>query len=183
MRLFAGVTDGLCGELNRVFGDSGDPIALVTLYEKLRIKTETSERSLIYHACPNEEHKPWYDSVLYQVCQEDDDGVEQNTFFCAGRLMVFVKVETVSGESSMMALVHAYCCAPPPPRGQPYCYDVNDPAALADRNILPLARMKFAYWNNNKPLLELIDTETISSALWVQEDFDLKGHFWFIQKK
>ena len=135
MPLLSGVKRGLRDELHRLIEEDLDTCT-IALFEKMKLRAEGSDDSLIYHAVRSEGGTPWYDSVLYMVSEgvdEDEDGEEKSaerTYFCAGRLMIFVRIDFLDGSNQMMALVHAYRC-PQLAADRSHIYDVSDPAALA----------------------------------------------------
>ena len=182
MELFSGVRKGLRDEIHRLFEDVMWGFT-ITLYEKLKLRASGSDDALIYHATPREHNQPWYDNVIYRCggdgVDSDADDDDEDVFYCAGRLMVFVKLTHPEQSPKYMALVHAYRCVNLGEEG--FIYDIASPEALAT-DYLPLIRMKPAYLRGGKPLLELVDTETISSACWVQQDYDLRDRYWFFRK-
>jgi hypothetical protein len=177
MRLFHGVADGLVSELRRYCTNNNLCIDTVSvrLYTHLRITVEDSTQPFIYHCAPDVDSRPWYDTVLYQALNEVGE-----EFTYAGRLMVFVQL-TSPGEAHLLALLHCYCS----PAEDGNIYDINNAMCLANYNRagyeVPFQRMAMAYIRE-KPVFELVDTEALSSAVWVQEDFDNKDIFWFIRK-
>lgn len=187
MPLLSGVKRGLQQELRRLFDPADLHAFRINLFEKLKLRAEGSDDSLIYHAVRSEGGTPWYDSVLYLVSEageEDQEEDEGATYYCAGRLLIFARIDTGDCNQSphMMALVHTYRCPKLAP-DRSHIYDVNNPAARGAPDCHPLVRMTPAYLRNGKPLVELVDTETLSSALWVQQDFDKENLFWFIRKQ
>ena len=187
MSLISGVKQGLHHELRRVFANQDLHTFTIALYEKLRVRAEGSDDSLIYHAVRSEGGTPWYDSVLYLVAEagsdECEEGVEDKVYYCSGRLLIFARIDRNDGNPPlMMALLHPYRCPKLGP-GNSHIYDVGDRAAVGVPNVHPLQRMTPAYQRDGKPVFELVDTESISTALWVQQDFDLQNLYWFIRKK
>jgi len=59
-------------------------------------------------------------------------------------------------------------------------FNVEDPQ-LAKHSLVPFSHMKLSKTANGNPKLELIDTETISSAVWTQTDYDNPSYTWFLR--
>lgn len=98
--------------------------------------------------------------------------------------MAFLRLDYPNGEHKMFALVHAYACDRM--LRTSLIYNIDDPEAYGPEPRTPMRRMRPAYGTNRNrsrfPVFELVDTETIQQAVWVQEDYDHKGLFWFIMK-
>ena len=61
-----------------------------------------------------------------------------------------------------------------------YEYDVEcDAVKWCDE--APFPYMRFAQKSNGKPVMWLVDSQTISSGVWVQEDFDCAGNYIFLK--
>ena len=62
--------------------------------------------------------------------------------------------------------------------------DVNDDLSLCGVGpSVTLPRMRPAFSPNGEPFFSLVDTQTIESGLWCQEDFDTEGLYWLIFHK
>ena len=59
-------------------------------------------------------------------------------------------------------------------------FNVED-AQLAKHGLVPFSHMKLSKMGNGNPKLELIDTETISSAVWTQTDYDNPNYTWLLR--
>ena len=98
--------------------------------------------------------------------------------------MVFVQILCPNEPPRLLALLHCYCC--PENNGNGHLiYDVDDEKCLVNHNrpelSVRLQRVAMAYVSEN-PVFELVDTEALSTGVWVQQDFDCSNLFWFIRK-
>ena len=138
--LVTGVRNGLTLELKKFAREEHINLDLctITLYTQLSVGAEGSQSTLILHACPDVEGKPWYDDVLITTSMTP-------RAYAAGKLRVFVSMyipatarkQTSSGgdlgqpnnedRNLIMALCHLYF-APP----------VNVPQSVKRRQVLRL---------------------------------------------
>jgi len=151
----------------------------------LAVSAEGSEGHVIYHANPDLAGKPWYDDLLL-VDDFEDDGITPKVMH-AGRLRCLVQLTLPNGEIKILCYVHAFRGAKRKQhhgRGgrieSTYEYDIAAPESRWCDEV-PYACMRFAYGTRNKPIMWLLDTEIISSGVWVQESFDREGEFIFIR--
>lgn len=155
----------------------------------LAVTATGSTGATIYHASPSVELTPWYDDVL--VLDSWRDEVNQtDPILHAGRIRAFVSVKpprSANGEVSrphVLMLVHAYRTAKSRPGRAggvaSFEHDIGSPAAMWSPEV-PYPYMRFAMKSSGKPLFWLLDTETISSGVWVTEDFDRPGNYIFIR--
>ena len=119
----------------------------------------------------------------------ESDGITPKVMH-AGRLRALVQVTPPTGEPKILCYVHAFRGAKRKIRAggrgggveSTFEYDVDAPESRWCDEV-PYACMKFAYGARNKPVMWLLDTEIISSGVWVQESFDREGEFIFIRHK
>jgi len=86
----------------------------------------------------------------------------------------------ISGDivpSRILVLVRMYA-----PENAPMSRDLYDERGLCSVAGVELQQMRFAV-HNRRPVYQLIDTDNISSGVWMQEDFDVRGRYWVIRKK
>ena len=138
---------------------------------------------MIYHANPDVVGKPWYDDVLL-VEEFHPDGVTPKELH-AGRIRALVHLN-VPGDHDpvILCFVHAFRAARRKRNGAgvagSFQYDIAAPEARWTEEV-PYSCMRFAYTNGGTPVMWLLDTESISSGVWVQESFDTLGYFIFIK--
>lgn len=102
--------------------------------------------------------------------------------FHAGRCLVFVALTAPGddGPTHLLALVHKFVCV-----RSDSCFDVES-LVHARHRLIALSHMKFAFKRTAAhgaltPVVDLVPTEALSSAVWTNEDFDFPGHHWFIR--
>ena len=186
--------------------------AITCDYTGLKVVTKGSEGSVIYHANPSIDGRPWLDELLIRFGDVDENGAEIK-FHGAGKAMVFVHIkaettevqgveeqkgeeieaeEVTSEWESRMVMVHLFCAAtggkrPAHARRKDegdLVFDMNDELSLCGVHPgLTLPRVRAAYKANGKPFFALVDTQAIDSGLWCQEDYDLEGLYWLIYHK
>lgn len=110
--------------------------------------------------------------------------------------------ENEDGEDRILAFIHLYRARRTRKRKKTggedrdpweknYVYSVYEPESMGptfrsivegeERNFcIPFPMLVPAY-NGRKPFFELIDSESISSGVWTQEDFDCPGVYWFME--
>ena len=145
----------------------------------LAVSAEGSSGRVIYHANPDVDGKPWYDDVLL-VEEFHPDGVTPKELH-SGRLRALVHL-SVPGDHDPMILcfVHAFRTAKRKQGARSFQFDIAAPEARWTEEV-PYSCMRFAYSYGDQPVMWLLDTESISSGVWVQESFDTPGDFIFIK--
>ena len=192
--LHKGVKKALWDELRRFLLDMATPVDIldceIKLYTGLAVSAEGSTQRIMYHANPSLKGHPWYDDVLL-LDDIDDKGTP---ILHAGRLRAIVNIvlptTTTTRESAtdghmVMVFVHAFCGAKP--TTSKLGRNRSTPMASLEpsknhHSSVPFPYMQFAYHKGNgAPVYWLLESESVSSGVWVQEDFDNSGKYFFIQ--
>lgn len=157
-----------------------------SLYTSLGI-TADSENSVIYHAAPDINGEPWYDNGLILV--EEEDSESDRVVYNVGEFQAFLAIDYHGEvETKISALLHLYCARPsnhaaPRKHRSKTIYDVYHPDSMTTVPDVPLPVMQFAYNPDGTPTLYLVDTESIQSAVWMQQDFDTPAYYWCIRHR
>lgn len=183
LKLHKGVKKALWGALRQFLQDRDPPVDVnncgVKLFTGLAVSAQGSSQRIIYHSNPSLKDHPWYDDVLL-LDDEDEDGAP---ILHSGRLRAIVSLTLPCGGHLVMLFVHAFCAAIAPTRKRS---NRDEPStqyepARHHHSKIPFPYMRFAYKANGEPVYWLVDSETLSSGVWVQEDFDNPGKYFFIQ--
>ena len=177
----------------------------VTLYTSMNLTAHGSNDNLIMHANPCLAGAPWYDFV--QILAADahgrfnEEGEHVGTgggfAFWSAKLVVFLSVHdkrSCHSEDAFLSLVHLHGVrngrAVNRPQGKrlrndrapacEYIHDLENKAIHASPTI-PFPVVQPCHFRDQKPMLWLVDTETISSGLWGQECFDVPGRVWLLR--
>ena len=191
--LHKGVKQALWAQLGQYVHDidATSPVDIddceVKLYTGLAVSAEGSTQRIMYHANPSLKGHPWYDDVLL-LDDIDEEGVP---ILHAGRLRAIVSVmlpsatrTSAGGEHIVLVFVHAFCGA----RHKTSKQGRSRPTTIASlepsknhHSAVPFPYMQFLYDKNGAPVYWLLESESVSSGVWVQEDFDSSGKYFFIQ--
>lgn len=155
------------------------------VYTSLGISAN-SENSVIYHATPDLNGEPWYDNGLVLV--DEEDPASNRVIYNVGEFQAFLAVESREGsDSKLLALMHLYRARSDPgsqrKQRRDTVYDVYHKSSMTTVPNVPLPVMTFAYNPDGTPTLYLFDTESIQSAVWMQQDFDNPSNYWCIRHK
>ena len=144
------------------------------LYKSFNIRVGDS--STTFRASRRFHERPWYDFLCCSV-DEGDRGVNKY----AARALTFVSLtkKGLHAQSQMLVLVEWYVSAVGGGGGkQKRKRGGEETRDLRSRHpVLPLPYVKLA---PEKERYGLINTEAVNGGLWVQEDFEVPGHFWVI---
>lgn len=185
LRLHRGVKKALWGALRQFLQAQDPPVDVkecdVKLFTGLAVSAQGSSQRIIYHANPSLKDHPWYDDVLLL----DDEDEEGEPILHSGRLRAIVNLSLPDdGGHLVMLFVHAFCAATTTTRKRTKREETPPPLYEPARNHhskVPFPYMRFAYKPNGEPVYWLVESETLSSGVWVQEDFDNPGNYFFIQ--
>ena len=171
----------------------------VQLFHQLRVGAEDSpDGSLTYHAHPNIEGHPWYDDVL--LLEEAQPRLKYTLARLVAFVFVRVPVEAFgvadkqAPQEFMLAFTHAFCA--PGTKGRitdlysPQCRVAAYAAPVASRagripSRVTLPRfpmMQLAFLASNKPVVRLVDTLSISSAVWTTPNLDRCDLYWVFRE-
>lgn len=162
----------------------------VLLYTGLSVTAKGSDAPVIYHANHDVEGLPWYDTLLIWVGTTE----EREYIYNAGRAVTFLSVQSIdktNPEVSILVLLHLFCARKDRKREQHQkisgegnkVFDLYDEYSLSTVPGIPLPVMKLAYKSSSTPFLYLVETESISSAVWTQKDFDDPDLYWLIRQR
>jgi hypothetical protein len=174
----------------------------VALHSSMNVTAQGSSASTVFHAHPMLKQKPWYDYVSL-LAGDARGGLnstggaatvegEDRYAFWAGQLRVFMTVSMDgSADEHLLSLVHLFGVR----RGKcnrakvrrvaeyEYCHDIDNAETQVDaQSNVPWAYMEACVWPNGDPYLWLVETEVISTGLWVQPCFDRTDRFLFLRK-
>ena len=159
------------------------------LYKELSVGAEGSDARTIWRANPDVEGRPWFDDVLILAATNSDG----SPVYELGRLLTFVRIEVLSiaagsedfaTSTHIMALVHMFCA--PGTHGQ--IRDVYHKRSMARYDTragafnIPFPMMELAYTKRSVPIYHMIDTESISSAVWTHCNLDDSRLFWVLRE-
>ena len=151
-------------------------VGVITLYTGLSVHAQGSTSNIIYHANPSIDGKTWYDdvSVLDSVT-----AVRGTPRLHAGRLRAFVVLHESDGTAHTLAFLHGYRAHTLRNNNTPNLNVFDKRSQWCDEAPYPF--VKFLTHSNGKPVFWLVDVETISAGLWVQQSFDTANSFIILQ--
>ena len=173
--------------VNEWFASSGytqaDRITGVTWHKGFRLTAQNSREPLTFHAWHDIDRRPWYDNV--KVLYAGETG--SSSYFAAARCVAFLNIKILVGtlrvemKHEMVAVIWPYKAWQPPSfkkrhRGVADVFDLSDKRFYSHgfKSVpFPIIVPSLTTLSGKiVPAIEIVNTETISSSLWITRCLD-----------